>query len=146
MISVFISSQISIARIQHGLWDTVKATLMGKSGGGEPGLSSAVGSRPEWLPVGTHWIRDGRHRKGAQESLGDTSVSLGRCCSHSLSNLSSRQMETWRSSGLWVECEDEGITCLQVRNMGLRESPWEAVEPQTQADTSLKGLVKKESR
>lgn len=93
--------------------------------------------------MGTHWIGDGRHRKGAQESLGDTSVSLGRCCSHSLSNLSSRQMGTWRSSGLWVECEDEGITCLQVRNMGLRESPWEAVEPQIQADTSLKGLVKK---
>lgn len=36
--------------------------------------------------------------------------------------------------GVWVECEDEGITCLQVRNMGLRGSFWGAVEPQIQAD------------
>lgn len=59
-----------------------------------------------------------------QDRLGDTSLSLGEGSSHRLSSLPSGQMGTWGNRRLWVECEDEGITCLQVRNMGLKGTPW----------------------
>lgn len=83
---------------------------------GRAGVSSSL-----WVYAGLEMGDTGQE---PQDCLGDTLLSLGEGSSHRLSSFPSGQMGTWGNRRLWVQCEDEGITCLQVRNMGLKGTPW----------------------